>query len=45
MKNIYKPDDSWAYGLAIDVFSGPSAGYFGQFGNRDRIRLEVRHQF
>lgn len=32
-------------GFGVDVFTGPSAGYFGRYNNRDRVYTEVRYDF
>jgi hypothetical protein len=32
-------------GVGVDVFTGPTDGYFGRFGNRDRLYAEVRYDF
>jgi hypothetical protein len=45
LRNTYKPNDTWAFGLNIDVFSGDDDGFFGQFGQRDRVLLSTRYQF
>lgn len=45
IKNTYKPNDSWAISLDIDLFNGRQTGYFGQFHDRDRLRVEVKYQF
>jgi hypothetical protein len=32
-------------GFGVDVFTGPSDGYFGRFNNRDRLYAELRYDF
>jgi hypothetical protein len=32
-------------GFGVDVFTGPTDGYFGRFNNRDRVYAEVRYDF
>lgn len=32
-------------GFGVDIFTGPSDGFFGRFGNRDRIYTELRLDF
>jgi hypothetical protein len=31
--------------VAVDIFGGSANGYFGRFGNRDRVALEARYSF
>ena len=31
--------------FGVDVFSGPDNGYFGRYGNRDRVYAEFRYAF
>jgi len=31
--------------LGVDVFTGPKDGYFGRYGDRDRIYTELRYDF
>lgn len=32
-------------GFGVDVFTGPSDGFFGRYNNRDRVYAEVRYDF
>jgi hypothetical protein len=32
-------------GFGLDIFTGPSSGFFGRFNNRDRAYAEVRYDF
>jgi len=34
-----------AFGFGVDIFTGPSDGYFGRYNNRDRAYAEVRVDF
>jgi hypothetical protein len=36
---------NWRLSLGIDIFSGPSAGIFGQFDDKDRAYTELRYDF
>jgi hypothetical protein len=45
VKQTYKPNDRWSVGWSLDLFNGGSDGFFGQFGDRDRLRLDVGYQF
>lgn len=45
LKTTWKPDDHWSYSAGIDLFDGPRAGLFGQFRDKDRLWLEVKHRF
>jgi hypothetical protein len=29
----------------VDIFTGPSDGYFGRYNNRDRVYSELRYDF
>ena len=31
--------------LGVDIFTGPSDGFFGRFNNRDRVYAEARYDF
>ena len=44
-KSTYRPDDYWAIEGGIDLFSGQATGYFGQFADHDRFRIELRRLF
>lgn len=39
----FQPD--WKLTLGVDVFGGPSDGFFGQYDSQDRGYVEVRHDF
>lgn len=41
----YRPDDQWLIEAALDLLNGQPGGFFGQFRDRDRLRLELRRQF
>jgi hypothetical protein len=32
-------------GFGVDIFTGPSDGYFGRYNNRDRVYAELRYDF
>jgi hypothetical protein len=32
-------------GFGLDIFTGPSDGFFGRYNNRDRAYVEVRYDF
>jgi hypothetical protein len=32
-------------GFGVDIFTGPTDGFFGRFNNRDRLYTEVRYDF
>ena len=32
-------------GFGVDIFTGPSDGYFGRYNNRDRVYSELRYDF
>ncbi len=34
-----------AVGFGVDIFTGPSDGYFGRYNNRDRVYAELRYDF
>jgi hypothetical protein len=36
---------NWRLAAGLDVFHGPSTGYFGRYDDRDRIYLEARYSF
>lgn len=35
----------WVLAFGVDIFTGPDTGYFGRFGNRDRVYAELRYDF
>jgi hypothetical protein len=39
------PAKNTALGFGVDVFIGPSDGYFGRYNNRDRAYVELRYDF
>jgi len=39
------PAKNTAFGFGVDIFTGPKDGYFGQYGNRDRVYAELRYDF
>jgi hypothetical protein len=39
------PAKNTALGFGVDIFTGPSDGYFGRYNNRDRAYAEVRVDF
>jgi Protein of unknown function (DUF1302) len=39
------PIRNTAVGFGVDIFNGPDNGYFGRYGNRDRVYAEVRYDF
>ena len=34
-----------AAGFGVDIFTGPSDGFFGRYNNRDRVYAELRYDF
>jgi hypothetical protein len=48
---LVRPRLNWAaaknttLGFGVDIFTGPTDGYFGRFNNRNRIYLEARYDF
>lgn len=36
---------NWVAAVGVDIFAGPDTGYFGRFGNRDRVYAELRYDF
>lgn len=44
-KLVWKPQTNWRLSLGVDVFHGPSTGFFGRFDNRDRGYVELRRDF
>jgi hypothetical protein len=41
----WHPTTSLSVGFGLDVFTGPSDGYFGRYNNRDRMYTEARYTF
>jgi hypothetical protein len=39
------PAKNTAVGFGVDIFTGPSDGYFGRYNNRDRVYSELRYDF
>lgn len=39
------PAKNYTVGTGVDIFTGPSDGFFGRFNNRDRVYAEVRYDF
>ena len=39
------PAKNTTVGFGVDIFTGPSDGYFGRYNNRDRVYSEVRLDF
>ena len=39
------PAKNTAVGFGVDIFTGPSDGYFGRYNNRDRVYAELRYDF
>lgn len=48
---LLRPSVDWALArntrarLGLDIFSGPAIGFFGQYADRDRVYLELKHSF
>ena len=38
-------DKNWRLVVGADAFYGPPIGYFGRFGNRDRVYSEIKYSF
>ncbi len=45
LRLTYRPDDHWSVEGSIDVLTGEPGGFFGQFRDRDRLRMALRRQF
>jgi hypothetical protein len=45
VKNTYRFDDHWSAAMIMDFMFGPKEGFFGQFGDRDRVGLEISYNF
>ncbi len=49
--SLVRPRLNWLIGsnvtasFGVDIFSGPADGYFGRYGNRDRVYAEFRYAF
>jgi len=39
------PAKNTTVGFGVDIFTGPSDGYFGRYNNRDRVYTDVRFNF
>jgi hypothetical protein len=39
------PAKNTTVGFGVDIFTGPSDGYFGRYNNRDRVYSELRYDF
>ena len=39
------PAKNTTVGFGVDIFTGPSDGYFGRYNNRDRVYTELRYDF
>jgi len=39
------PAKNTAVGFGLDIFTGPSDGFFGRYNNRDRLYTELRYDF
>ena len=39
------PAKNTTVGFGVDIFTGPSDGYFGRYNNRDRVYTDVRYNF
>ncbi|HSC79088.1 MAG TPA: DUF1302 family protein [Chitinolyticbacter sp.] len=44
-RSSYKFTDDWQLEGTLDLLNGKSGGYFGQFRDKDRLRLELRRYF
>lgn len=44
-RSAYQFDDHWQVEANLDLLDGADTGFFGQFRERDRLRLELRRQF
>ena len=36
---------NWRMNMGLDILHGPQLGFFGRFGNRDRIYTDIRYSF
>jgi hypothetical protein len=43
-RTVYKPTDHWGIAAYLDLFWGDRHGLFGQFSDRDRVKLEVTYR-
>jgi hypothetical protein len=41
----WTPMQNLSVGFGVDIFTGPSDGYFGRFNERDRVYTEARYSF
>ena len=41
----WRPMKNYTVGFGVDIFTGPSDGYFGRYNNRDRAYAELRYDF
>jgi hypothetical protein len=41
----WTPIKNTTFSAGVDIFTGASDGYFGRYGNRDRVYGEVRYSF
>ena len=39
------PVKNTTVGIGVDIFTGPSDGFFGRYNNRDRVYAEMRYDF
>ena len=44
-KFAYRPNDNWEWRLNLDVLSGNSSNFFGQFSDRDRLWVSANYLF
>ncbi|UXI69109.1 DUF1302 family protein [Tahibacter amnicola] len=44
-RSAWQFNDRWQLEGTLDLLSGDDTGFFGQFRDRDRLRLELRRQF
>lgn len=44
-KSAYHPNDDWSLEAELDLLRGGTTGYFGQFADQDRVRLELKRLF
>ena len=42
---VWHPATNWKAAFGVDIFNGPSTGYFGRFSDRDRVYAEFRYDF
>ncbi len=42
---VYDFTDQLTWAIGLDIFSGPSGSFFGQFDSKDSVYLEFKYGF